>query len=68
MTVLVTAQAATLTDDGPEADAVRDRLAWLLTAIEQRTGAAVSALAGERDDREPRSTRVVGDARVPVAG
>jgi hypothetical protein len=45
----------------------RDRLAAFLYAIEQRTGAAVVGLAGDRDQlRGWRFDRVVG-GRVPVA-
>ena len=55
-------------DETPAGQAMRDRLAILLAAIERRTGAVVVGLAGSRDqllgwrfDRE-----VVGD-RTPVA-
>ena len=67
ITVLVTGADAALTDDGAEADGVRDRLAWLLTAIERRTGATVSGLVGEPDGLAARFDAVVGDARTPVA-
>ena len=36
-------------DETPRGRALRDRLATLLTAIEQRTGAVVVGLAGSRD-------------------
>jgi len=36
-------------DDSPRSRAIRDRLARLLAAIEQRTGAVVVGLAGSRD-------------------
>ena len=67
VTVLVTGAGAALTDDGPEADAVRDRLAWLLTAIERRTGATVSGLVGDPDGLAAGFDAVVGDVRMPVA-
>jgi hypothetical protein len=49
------------TDDTPRGRALRDRLAALLAAIEQRTGAVVVGLAGSRDQlRGWRFDRVVG--------
>ncbi len=48
-------------DDSPRGRALRDRLAALLAAIEQRTGAVVVGLAGSRDQlRGWRFDRVVG--------
>jgi hypothetical protein len=48
-------------DDSPRGVARRDRLARLLTAIEQRTGAVVVGLAGSREQlRGWRFDRVVG--------
>jgi hypothetical protein len=48
-------------DDGPRATALSDRLAKLLTAIEQRTGAVVVGLAGSREQlRGWRFDRIVG--------
>ncbi|HET9104849.1 MAG TPA: hypothetical protein VFN55_15970 [Solirubrobacteraceae bacterium] len=69
VTVLVTGTAAgaALSDDGPAADAVRDRLAWLLTAIERRTGATVAGIVGEPAGLDHGVDAVVGDARVPAA-
>jgi hypothetical protein len=47
--------------DSPRGVARRDRLARLLTAIEQRTGAVVVGLAGSREQlRGWRFDRVVG--------
>jgi hypothetical protein len=43
------AQPDWASDESPRANALRDRLAALLTAIEQRTGAVVVGLAGSRD-------------------
>jgi hypothetical protein len=54
-------------DDSQRATALRDRIASLLGAIEQRTGAVVVGLAGNRDQlRGWRFDRVVG-GREPVA-
>ena len=36
-------------DEGPTGIALRDRMAALLALIERRTGAAVTGLAGDRD-------------------
>ncbi len=48
-------------DDSPRARALRDRLARLLAAIEQRTGAVVVGLAGSREQlRGWRFDRIVG--------
>jgi hypothetical protein len=48
-------------DDSPRGRALRDRLAALLAAIEQRTGAVVVGLAGSREQlRGWRFDRVVG--------
>lgn len=53
-------------DDGPRGRALSDRLAKLLTAIEQRTGAVVVGLAGSRDQlRGWRFDRIIG-ARGPL--
>src|ERR1700733_7364332 len=50
-----------LDDDGPRGRALSDRLAKLLTAIEQRTGAVVVGLAGSREQlRGWRFDRIVG--------
>lgn len=49
------------TDDGPRGGVLSDRLAKLLTAIEQRTGAVVVGLAGSREQlRGWRFDRIVG--------
>jgi hypothetical protein len=54
-------------DDTPPGRALRDRLAGLLRAIEERTGAAVVGLAGSRDQlRGWRFDRVIG-GRGPLA-
>ncbi len=54
-------------DDSPRGRALRDRLAALLAAIEQRTGAVVVGLAGSREQlRGWRFDRVVGGDRRPV--
>jgi hypothetical protein len=54
-------------DESQRGRAVRDRLALLLRAIEERTGAAVVGLAGSRDQlRGWRFDRTVGGRR-PVA-
>lgn len=48
-------------DDSPRGRALRDRLAVLLAAIEQRTGAVVVGLAGSRDQlRGWRFDRIIG--------
>ncbi len=48
-------------DDSPRGRALRDRLAALLAAIEQRTGAVVVGLAGSREQlRGWRFDRIVG--------
>jgi hypothetical protein len=54
-------------DDSQPARALRDRLAALLTAIEQRTGAVVVGLAGDRDQLAGwRFDRIVGGRRLGV--
>jgi hypothetical protein len=54
-------------DDSQRASALRDRLACLLAAIEQRTGAVVVGLAGSPDQlRGWRFDRVVG-GHAPLA-
>jgi len=54
-------------DDSPTGRARRDRLAKLLAAIEQRTGAVVVGLAGSREQlRGWRFDRIVG-AHGPIA-
>jgi hypothetical protein len=54
-------------DESPRGLALRDRLAALLAAIEQRTGAVVVGLAGSRDQlRGWRFDRIVG-GRGPAA-
>ncbi len=54
-------------DDSPRGRALRDRLAALLAAIEQRTGAVVVGLAGSREQlRGWRFDRVVGGGRTPA--
>lgn len=51
-------------DDTQRAKAVRDQLAALLTAIEQRSGAVVVGLAGSRDQLQGwRFDRIVGGRR-----
>jgi hypothetical protein len=53
-------------DDSARGRALRDRLAKLLAAIEQRTGAVVVGLAGSRDQlRGWRFDRIIG-ARGPI--
>ena len=48
-------------DESARGSALRDRLAALLAAIEQRTGAVVVGLAGSRDQRRGgRFDRVIG--------
>ena len=48
-------------DDGPRGSALSERLAKLLAAIEQRTGAVVVGLAGSREQlRGWRFDRIVG--------
>jgi hypothetical protein len=55
-------------DESGSGRALRDRLAWLLRAIEDRTGAVVVGLAGSRDQlRGWRFDRVVGGGQpLPV--
>jgi hypothetical protein len=59
VTVLV--EGGDLEDESDSGRALRDRLAGLLHAIEQRTGAIVVGLAGDRDQlRGWRFDRIVG--------
>lgn len=59
VTVLV--EGGSLEDESDTGRALRDRLASLLHAIEQKTGAIVVGLAGDRDQlRGWRFDRVVG--------
>ncbi|HZU77399.1 MAG TPA: hypothetical protein VFA70_11585 [Dehalococcoidia bacterium] len=54
-------EAAPQLDDSPRGLALSDRLARLLAAIEQRTGAVVVGLAGSREQlRGWRFDRIVG--------
>jgi len=54
-------QADWASDNSPKGRALRDRLAALLSAIEQRTGAVVVGLAGSREQlRGWRFDRVIG--------
>jgi hypothetical protein len=54
-------------DESRNGRALRDRLATLLRAIEDRTGAVVVGLAGDRDQlRGWRFDRVVGGTPLPV--
>jgi hypothetical protein len=54
-------------DESRRGRALRDRIATLLRAIEDRTGAVVVGLAGSRDQlRGWRFDRVVGGAPLPV--
>jgi hypothetical protein len=54
-------------DESRSGRALRDRLATLMRAIEERTGAAVVGLAGSRDQlRGWRFDRVVGGSPLPV--
>jgi hypothetical protein len=68
VTVLVeTGDRDWATDESSSARATRDRLAELLHAIEQRTGAVVVGMAGDPDQlRGWRFDRVVGRS-LPVA-
>lgn len=54
-------------DETPRARAVRDRLARLLTAIEQRTGVAVSGLVGDLRPLRGRWFDGVVDPRISAA-
>src|SRR5579862_4044186 len=59
---------AELDDDSPRGRALSDRLASLLAAIEQRTGAVVVGLAGSREQlRGWRFDRIVGGRGLAVA-
>jgi hypothetical protein len=68
VTVLVEDRGANLELDDPgSGSALRDRLAVLLRAIEQRTGAVVVGLAGSRSQlRGWRFDRVIGGGPLPV--
>ncbi|MDQ2896380.1 MAG: hypothetical protein M3Y09_12190 [Actinomycetota bacterium] len=68
VTILVTGDDHVLTGDGwDRSDALRDRLAVLLAAIERRTGATVVGLVGDRAQLDGwRFDRELG-ARPPVA-
>jgi hypothetical protein len=54
-------------DDSPSGDALRDRLAELLNAVEQRTGAAVLGLVGDRGQLLGWRFDEVVTSRVPLA-
>jgi hypothetical protein len=59
--VTVLLEGGNLEDESDRGRALRDRLASLLHAIEQRTGAIVVGLAGDRDQlRGWRFDRIVG--------
>jgi hypothetical protein len=59
--VTVLLEGGSLEDESDTGRALRDRLASLLHAIEQRTGAIVVGLAGDRDQlRGWRFDRIVG--------
>jgi len=61
VTVLLEETADADLDDSPRGRALSDRLARLLAAIEQRTGAVVVGLAGSREQlRGWRFDRIVG--------
>jgi hypothetical protein len=65
--VTVLLEGGDLEDETDTGRALRDRLATLLHAIEQRTGAIVVGLAGDRDQlRGWRFDRIVG-GRQPLA-
>lgn len=65
--VTVLLEGGDLEDESESGRALRDRLARLLHAIEERTGAAVVGLAGSRDQlRGWRFDRIVGGRR-PLA-
>jgi hypothetical protein len=68
VTVLVEGtQGDWASDESRTGNALRDRLAALLAAIEQRTGAVVVGLAGSREQlRGWRFDRVVG-GRTPLS-
>ena len=62
--VTVLLEGGDLEDESDTGRALRDRLAALLHAIEQRTGAIVVGLAGDRDQlRGWRFDRIVGGRR-----
>ena len=54
-------------EESAAGEAVRDRLAGLLSSIEGRTGATVVGLAGDRDQLVGWRFDAVVDGRVPVA-
>lgn len=59
--VTVLLEGGNLEDPSERGHALRDRLAALLQAIEQRTGAIVVGLAGDRDElRGWRFDRIIG--------
>jgi hypothetical protein len=61
VTVLLEDGTLDPSDEGSRGSALSDRLAKLLTAIEQRTGAVVVGLAGSREQlRGWRFDRIVG--------
>ena len=61
VTVLLEDGSLEQPDDSPRGGVLSDRLAKLLTAIEQRTGAVVVGLAGSREQlRGWRFDRIVG--------
>jgi hypothetical protein len=65
--VTVLLEGGNLDDESETGRALRDRLAALLHAIEQRTGAIVVGLAGDREQlRGWRFDRIVG-GREPLA-
>ncbi len=67
VTVLVTGEDHDLTAETDDSDALRERIAVLMTTIERQTGATVVGLAGDRGQLAGwRFDRELG-ARVPVA-
>jgi hypothetical protein len=65
--VTVLLEGGNLEDESDTGHALRDRLSALLHAIEQRTGAIVVGLAGDRDQlRGWRFDRIIGGRR-PLA-
>jgi hypothetical protein len=54
-------------DESPAAAALRDRLAALITLIERRTGATVTALAGDREQLAGQRFDREVSARIPIA-
>jgi hypothetical protein len=55
------------TDDSYFGEALRERMAALMALIERRTGATVSALAGDRDQLSDRRFDREISSRIPVA-